>query len=243
MAKRNVVDFKIINLSEEKFQELKEAGQIDPNALYTTPDTTKERLDALEGRATNLEETKANDVDVVHNNTGGTYTTPSVAKRNVNDDRLVIYGGTDSSSSYIRLSGKNEENGFGKIVIHSGNDSGSAELIFTPDGALKLKGQDVLTNSADNKKTIVGWGMPNYGAGVKISSGWVAPYDCIGYAQKVMQNNNTGWVRVNGTIVFFASGTEYTETIGAQWFVPKGATVTFSGSFDDILIFPLKGAN
>jgi hypothetical protein len=43
MAKRNVVDFKIINLSEEKFQELKEAGQIDPNALYTTPDESLKR--------------------------------------------------------------------------------------------------------------------------------------------------------------------------------------------------------
>ena len=243
MAKRNVVDFKIINLSEEKFQELKEAGQIDPNALYATPDTTKERLDSLESRATSLEETKANDGDVVHNRTGGTYSTPHVAKRDVDNDRLAIYGGTDSSSSYIRLSGKNEENGFGKIIIHSGNDSSSAELILYPDGPLKLKGQDVLTNSADNKKTIVGWGMPNYGAAVKISSGWVAPYDCIGYAQKVKHNNNIGWVRVNGTIVFYAEGTEYAETIGAQWLVPKGATVTFSGTFDDILVFPLKGAN
>lgn len=66
MAKRNVVDFKIINLSEEKFQELKEAGQIDPNALYTTPDTTKERLDTLEGRATNLEETKQDEATAVN---------------------------------------------------------------------------------------------------------------------------------------------------------------------------------
>lgn len=73
MAKRNVVDFKIINLSEEKFQELKEAGQIDPNALYCTPDTTKARLTALESTAAalestaaTLESTKANDSDVVH---------------------------------------------------------------------------------------------------------------------------------------------------------------------------------
>lgn len=39
-TERNVVDFKIHNISEEKFQELKDAGQIDPNALYCTPDTT-----------------------------------------------------------------------------------------------------------------------------------------------------------------------------------------------------------
>lgn len=47
-AERNVVDFKIHNLTEEQFQELKEQGKIDPNAVYCTPDTTKERLDALE---------------------------------------------------------------------------------------------------------------------------------------------------------------------------------------------------
>ena len=54
-TERNVVDFKIHNLSEEKFQELKEAGQIDPNALYCTPDNTKAEITK-----------KANDSDVVH---------------------------------------------------------------------------------------------------------------------------------------------------------------------------------
>ena len=39
-TERNVVDFKIHNLTEEKFQELKAQGKIDPNALYCTPDTT-----------------------------------------------------------------------------------------------------------------------------------------------------------------------------------------------------------
>lgn len=39
-TERNVVDFKIHNLTEEQFQELKEAGQIDPNAIYCTPDET-----------------------------------------------------------------------------------------------------------------------------------------------------------------------------------------------------------
>lgn len=47
-TERNVVDFKIHNLTEEQFQELKAQGKIDPNAVYCTPDTTKERLDALE---------------------------------------------------------------------------------------------------------------------------------------------------------------------------------------------------
>lgn len=35
---RKVVDFKIHNLTEEQFQELKAQGKIDPNAVYCTPD-------------------------------------------------------------------------------------------------------------------------------------------------------------------------------------------------------------
>ncbi|MEE1029648.1 MAG: hypothetical protein UIC65_01355, partial [Alphaproteobacteria bacterium] len=41
---RKVVDFKIHNLTEEQFQELKDAGQIDPNAIYCTPDETEIKL-------------------------------------------------------------------------------------------------------------------------------------------------------------------------------------------------------
>lgn len=37
-TERNVVDFKIHNLTEEQFQELKAQGKIDPNAVYCTPD-------------------------------------------------------------------------------------------------------------------------------------------------------------------------------------------------------------
>lgn len=50
---RKVVDFKIHNLTEEQFQELKDAGQIDPNAIYCTPDETEiklaEKVDIMQG--------------------------------------------------------------------------------------------------------------------------------------------------------------------------------------------------
>lgn len=44
---RNVIDFKIHNLTEEQFQELKDTGQIDPNALYCTPDETVVKFEEL----------------------------------------------------------------------------------------------------------------------------------------------------------------------------------------------------
>ena len=47
---RNVIDFKIHNLTEEQFQELKDAGQIDPNALYCTPDETVAKFEELSER-------------------------------------------------------------------------------------------------------------------------------------------------------------------------------------------------
>lgn len=47
---RKVIDFKIHNLTEEQFQELKDAGQIDPNAIYCTPDETVANFEAVNAR-------------------------------------------------------------------------------------------------------------------------------------------------------------------------------------------------
>lgn len=54
---RKVIDFKIHNLTEEQFQELKEAGQIDPNAIYCTPDETVANFEAVNAR---IDETNKN---------------------------------------------------------------------------------------------------------------------------------------------------------------------------------------
>lgn len=84
--------------------------------------------------------------------------------------------------------------------------------------------------------------MPDYDSGVTIATGWVAPYNCVGFCSKKIRNNNTCKVSVNGVSVFVAIGNEYTEEFGAQWFVPKGATVTFSGTFNVApVVYPLKG--
>lgn len=47
---RKVIDFKIHNLTEEQFQKLKDAGQIEPNALYCTPDETAANFEELRAR-------------------------------------------------------------------------------------------------------------------------------------------------------------------------------------------------
>lgn len=56
-TERNVVDFKIHNLTEEQFQELKAQGKIDPNAIYCTPDETVANFEAVNAR---IDETNKN---------------------------------------------------------------------------------------------------------------------------------------------------------------------------------------
>lgn len=73
---------------------------------------------------------------------------------------------------------------------------------------------------------------PDYSTGpTTIASGWVAPYDCVGFCCRQATNNNTCSVRVDGKLVYYGWGSEYTDAVGAQWFVPKGSTVTFSGAW------------
>lgn len=96
-TERNVVDFKIHNLTEEQFQELKAQGKIDPNAVYCTPDTTKERLDALETKTTSLEENKQDIATAVnYDNISNCITEiPQDIKLEINsENKLVVKAGT-----------------------------------------------------------------------------------------------------------------------------------------------------
>jgi hypothetical protein len=72
---------------------------------------------------------------------------------------------------------------------------------------------------------------PDYASAVEISSGWVAEYDCIGYCDITQSNNQSATVYVDGKTVYNFSGGDYPKRNGSQWFVPKGSTVTYSGSW------------
>ena len=95
-TERNVVDFKIHNLTEEQFQELKAQGKIDPNAVYCTPDTTKERLDALETKTTSLEENKQDIATAVNydNITNCITEIPQDIKLELNNGTLTLKAGS-----------------------------------------------------------------------------------------------------------------------------------------------------
>lgn len=82
---------------------------------------------------------------------------------------------------------------------------------------------------------------PDYSSGVTISSGWVAEYDCVGYCDVKQDNKVSGVVYVDGKAVYNYAGGDYPKRNGSQWFVPKGSTVTYSGTWTVTpTVYPLK---
>lgn len=84
--------------------------------------------------------------------------------------------------------------------------------------------------------------MPDYSTAMQISNGWVAPYDCIGYCESKQLDNNDVIIYVDDVLVYRQYGGAYPKRAGSQWLVPKGSTVTFSGTFDvSPTVYKLKG--
>lgn len=148
-TERNVVDFKIHNLSEEKFQELKEAGQIDPNALYMTPDTTKDRLDALE-------ENKQDIVTAVNydNITNCITEIPQDIKLELNNGKLTLKAGS-------KVYAPNGTNTFDSIDIADdlimSNVAGTKQIVvYVTAGGTSLNWQEVGTLSSGTTDSLAG---------------------------------------------------------------------------------------
>lgn len=128
-------------------------------------------------------------------------------------------------------------------------DSAHRELIANAQSSADAANQGLVGvvrtvngESADATGTVNVPLMPDYSAGVIIASGWVASYNCIGYAEVSWLDNMNAVVTVNGIRVYSQRGAVNFSPVGTQWIVPKGATVTFTGSFEVLpRVFPLKG--
>lgn len=108
----------------------------------------------------------------------------------------------------------------------------------------------VLTDIADlknasnfsslGKETIVGWGMPDYSAGVSFTSGSVTPYPC---ALSIRPKWNGSNASISRPTVVELAGAVYGAS--QKWkndtiiMAPAGVEVTFSNS--SCIIYPLKG--
>lgn len=82
----------------------------------------------------------------------------------------------------------------------------------------------------------------DYTQGQDITSGYVAPYRCIGYAHAKRVSNNVAKVFVDGVEAYRGemSG-EMVSDCGTQFDIPQGATVTTSGTLDILKVYPCKG--
>ena len=82
----------------------------------------------------------------------------------------------------------------------------------------------------------------DYTQGQDITSGYIAPYRCIGYAHAKRESNNFAKVFVDGVEAYRGqmSG-EMVSDCGTQFDIPQGATVTTSGTLDILKVYPCKG--
>ena len=96
-----------------------------------------------------------------------------------------------------------------------------------------------------DRETVVGWGMPDYSAGVSTSSGYVADRDYIVVCIPKAPETGRYIITVDDKIVFQSyQSTAYQQYTSGYFFLPKGKTLLVKqGTFTEISRFPLKGVN
>lgn len=114
----------------------------------------------------------------------------------------------------------------------------------TLNGKLDL---DVGNVPKTTKETIVGWGMPDYTAGVSISgTTFTAPCDCFiaFYVGASVQNGGGGSINVDGVVIDSLSTTSCTVAGFKHAWVAKGSVVELArgAGGNTANYYPLKGA-
>ena len=72
----------------------------------------------------------------------------TLARRNVSDDRLIIFGGTNAADgSYLRLSGKDEAGYNGKAIILATDGTNTSSFEVNPNGTAIIGGKTILTSA------------------------------------------------------------------------------------------------
>lgn len=114
--------------------------------------------------------------------------------------------------------------------VNTSIDEVEADIESTETNTNNLK-TDIYTNGF----------LPNYSAGVSITSGYTA----TGNGWVYFEGNGGGGVKrgyVNGEKVFLSSqGVNYHQPCGAMVLIGKGDVVTTSGGFGALIFYPCKG--
>lgn len=126
---------------------------------------------------------------------------------------LYFYVGQFSQSATEQTAGLNSELFNGKVDLNLNN----------------------MNPSATAKETIVGWGMPDFSAGVSITFPYTCPKN--GFYIGITTNNNVGTLYVNGVQVVFSGN--YMDNSPCCFPVSAGDVIT--GSQQNRKFYPCKG--
>ena len=131
-------------------------------------------------------------------------------RKNKDTANLVISGGVDTSSSTLKLNGKNSsDKGF---VLSANDGSSKVDLQGSSNGSLTWNGEELATESSVNNivNSKIGFAL-NYSGGVSVSTpgtnGWTAPANGIVFLFLDTKENDTWtYVTCNGKNVAMAHG-------------------------------------
>lgn len=173
---------------------------------------------------------------------------------------------TTGMSVYCTYSKRNESGGSGETycwqvsgytTIPDSTSNITREFVVVANGTLNqeqmdwsawassLAGRattDMNNITSTGKETVVGWGLPDYTAGVALSditpsNPYTATIDCVLYGTAY-----NGTFYINGNIVAYADGTSYAFPVTIK--LSKGDTITTTAvKMSRVYMIPLKGAN
>lgn len=133
----------------------------------------------------------------------------------------------------------------GTLSVSTSAASANTDLSnLTATGESHFANPNLSNLTTTGKQTVASFAAPDYSAGISVTSGYVAAYDCI--FVPMLSGNPAGMTIYVDNIAVGRegiSGSLYVDQ-GHQYFVPKGSTLTFSatGSSSTYTVYPLKGA-
>lgn len=100
----------------------------------------------------------------------------------------------------------------------------------------------------ETKATIVGWGMPDYSAGVVVADGYQTTFPCyVTLIQSAVAASNSAVViNIDGVrVALNVAGGNVSKRLGTSCYVDTGHTITIDGSDGSpvLTVYPLKGVN
>lgn len=140
------------------------------------------------------------------------------------------------------------------VMITDANGKPTVSNVITVAELNKLNGLTTTTtelNSLDGVKSnvqkqiddiVAGSFMPDYSSPTPLLTGsTTVPINAIGYARSVHDSSNYLSVKVDGCeVVYVQPGTSSSTSMGAQFFIPAGSTVTIEGELNTGYYVPLK---